>query len=757
MLEVSQQLKLIEGNNDLDYNKYFYQNKKIKNHYYGIKYNNNKEINKNKNININIKNNIYTPTEENCNLLDNKDSSFNILDNGFMTISCKCNNLLNEKLPTIINRSSNDYQKYMKSDLYKKSSDNTKDVNAYLWYYATNRIKPDDNTKLNTDLFDEKSLKEIKNNPMIKKQLDYLTANILAKNFNVIDDNYNKLNADIGTSFYNTLKKIFLVIAVIFGIFTTISFLITIYKFFNFGDTQINLFYNVNSKYNIPTIISYFIVGFLILFLVFNTRPLITLFDKIYNNNTNNNIIKVGDNKCVNNIDDENNENFINFNNNKNNNNENNIKNNNENNNNENNNLKNKEDFTINGTNCVIDENKQLKCTCDNKTQEKCLRSKYGCCENGDLAIDEDKTNCNNINPKGGYVVLSIFLIILLLISFFVLNLTNKKVISITSFILCIIFTIILFFISFDFINIIDNGLNIIEDPYNACKKIFIYYNKKLNPGLIKTLIIYFITFVVFIGFSVGFLFIKIKMILLNKKKLIFPFGLGQSLIGLLIFIISIFLIFIIYILIVSFPIIFLLVLIVFKFLWEFGMKMRFWIFNINENEYNKIINIYSAIYNSQLSYIDLIFKSKFKNIPGIKNIKTYNMLSPTFTKEHLKNLFENISIIKRNNVTVKRHLFENLELPTSIPWDLPGLKLFKYIMIYFYTTFNKYTVIDDTINSNNYKKIKFFKDNLRFGMDFILDELSKKKVSSSYPSANSQIFSSPFNIIFYILNLFGL
>ena len=744
----------ITNNTELDYNKYAYDisQNKLRNRYFGIDYNNNKRIKKNKNK-IEIKGNKYVPLNEDCSILDENDSSMNIMDDAYVSISCKCNKLMSEKIPTIINKSSIHYQKYKKSDLYKKSSENTKDVNSYLWFYATNRIKQntdinDTNTK---KIFEEKALDDLKENSKIKKQLDYLTANILSNNFVVLDDSKDIKNLNLSISI--VFRKIFRIISFIFLIFTTISFLITIYKFCNFGDTQVNLFYDVGkNKYAYGNIIIYFVL-ILAIGIGFNNHIIKNVLDNLFETNKINNknyILKSSDKKCVNNVNDTNiKETFVSSNN-----------------------------FRINKTNCVIDENKELKCDCE--TQKECDRTAFGCCDNSHIPkIDKDGVNCKNIKSNGGFIFLSIVILIIFSLSYFVLNLTNRKWLSIITYILCIVLILFIYLISFNYIELVQNGIDVIKSPtLNTCYNVVMYYNKKYNTDQTGILVYYFCLFGALI--LSGCLYISSKYVTFYKSvpKIGICFGSLQNIFGLLVIFLTVLCIFFMFIIAYSMPIIYFIILVVFRFISILFSKFLFMMYGYNGNaisnndidkEQHYIFSILASIYSVRIEYIKTIFKNTFFRKFSKKSI---NHLEPLFTIEHLQNYILKLkqdSLVKDYNLINSRHILENLELPTGMPWNYPLLNIFKIFTTCVYTVLylskgykaDKFLSRKISRTSTTKKILNNLKDKnynylLRFGMNYIPTDFDKKKILSTSFSANSQIFTSPFNIIILILDLFG-
>jgi len=95
------------------------------------------------------------------------------------SIHNKCTNLLDadEQLTGLINENDPDYALYKESDLYKKSPENVKNLNAFIWYYSTNRLKYDSQVQMNNY---DKYYKFKESNPYLDSQLKNLGCQVLS-------------------------------------------------------------------------------------------------------------------------------------------------------------------------------------------------------------------------------------------------------------------------------------------------------------------------------------------------------------------------------------------------------------------------------------------------------------------------------------------------------------------------------------------------------------------------------------------------
>ena len=107
------------------------------------------------------------------------------------SIANNCSNFLNsnEQIPGLINENDSDYQLYKNSELYKKSSpENVKNLNAFIWYYSTNRLN--NNSTVQTNGYNKySSFKE--DNPNLDGQIKNLGCQVLSNNatFTELNDN----------------------------------------------------------------------------------------------------------------------------------------------------------------------------------------------------------------------------------------------------------------------------------------------------------------------------------------------------------------------------------------------------------------------------------------------------------------------------------------------------------------------------------------------------------------------------------------
>lgn len=678
---------------DIDYNKYAnntdYQT--VKRRYFG------------KNThNININGGKYIPSQNDCSGVLLNDTT-DISKNAYLSIGCKCNELLKNKLPTIMNRSSDDYRKYMESDIYKKSPENMKDANAYLWYYATNRFN-DENYKKHVKI---DSIKDMSNNINIKKQMDYLAANIIANNF-ITFDNININNKLLNFNLINIPSTIIKIIAFIFFLYSSISLLVTIYNFLGFGKVQVNMFYTVlNKSYDYKAILLYFVLIILLIISV-NYSPISIIYRLFGTSNVNVNSVIFGIPNELSKTDEK------------------------------------QENFTISRSNCVITPEKELKCECESDT---CKNTRFGCCENSKNAkLDASGTNCSTIKHYPGYIVLSCLIGLVFGISYLMLNITNRKYTSVILFMICVMCIFGILFISFNYIKITEKGINITKNT-NTCNNLVKYDSIDSWMTVEYSVIIYCVSLLIMILVGIGYLFTK-KTIFKNiKNKSNSLLSIGSVLCSIIVFLSAIAMIFSSFMFAFSNnntlqSLIYLIVIFVIRFLYLFIMKI---ITNSNININNKYINLLSVIYHAPIEHIYKIIKNMDNGMHG--NI--FNLLKSNFSDNKGIESINKTEIISNNtNASAKKNrntkFLEHIELPSGMPWDAPGVKLFKIItFLVYFGFFGDYIVENRTNKNSNY---------LKFGMNYIPSILKK---SNEYFSSNSQIFTSPFNIIFYIINLF--
>lgn len=691
--------------NDTDVNYNNNASKTIKRRYFGKKSNN-----------IILDNNgKYIPDKKDCKKILDGDKTTDISKEAYLSISCKCNKLLEEKLPTIMNRSSDDYKKYMESEIYKKSSENMKDANAYLWYYSTNRFNNDNYLKhVKHDLVSDMS-----NNINIKKQMDYLAANIIANNFITFGDTSGN-NKIIDFSLSKLPSNIIRLISLIFFIYSSISFLVTIYNFLGFGNIQVNLFYTpYNKKYYILSIIIFFII-ILLCIAGINYNPINLLFnitgtEKVDKNSVifevPNKLPKINE-KFTQNV--------------------------------------NEEHFTISRKKCIITKDKKLKCDCDS---DDCKNTRFGCCPNGkDPKLDASGINCSTINNYPGYIFLCILVGLIFGISYLSLNITNRKYISIILFIICVLCVLFIIFILFNYIDVITTGVDIIKTD-NTCNNVMKYKSNNRVSDYLFSVGVYCGSLFVLLLFGCAYLGLK-KNIFRIQKKNPNPFSIIVIILcSLIVFFASITMIFFNFILAfgesqqsdayISSSILYLIIMVAIRFFWIGIAKIITVVINKN-NKNNKNINYLSTLYHTPIEYMYRIFKNRDK----INNTdKIFNILKPNFYEN--EKVTGNLAQIEDNKIVSnkshdKKDILEYIEIPTGMPWDMPGIKIFKSITFLVYLALLKIkTPIEN--KSSDIKK-------LRFGMNYIPNLTNKK---DEYFGSNSQVFTSPFNIIFYIMNLF--
>lgn len=95
------------------------------------------------------------------------------------SIANNCSNLLDseDQITGLINENDSDYQLYKNSDLYKKSPENVRNLNAFIWYYSTNRLNNNSTVKANGyNKYD--SFKT--DNPNLDQQIKNLSCQVLS-------------------------------------------------------------------------------------------------------------------------------------------------------------------------------------------------------------------------------------------------------------------------------------------------------------------------------------------------------------------------------------------------------------------------------------------------------------------------------------------------------------------------------------------------------------------------------------------------
>ena len=217
-----------------------------------------------------------------------------------------------------------------------------------------------------------------------------------------------------------------------------------------------------------------------------------------------------------------------------------------------------------------------------------------------------------------------------------------------------------------------------------------------------------------------------------------------------------------------SFPAVYLGSILGFRSLWLIILKACFYLNpNIDSRIINEKLNWMSALYSQPLEVISQMYINTHKKYLKDNNIKTdkfYNIL-----KDNINNIYGDISKLYKpniniNNKIIKRIIMENLLLPTGLPWDLVGLKLFKFIT---FAIFNieekqkrsKLKILSNLlINKSKRKRLdevkKYGPDLVKFGMNYIPNLDTSKGYIQKFTSSDSQVFSSPFNIYYYIIDL---
>ena len=453
-----------------------------------------------------------------------------------------------------------------------------------------------------------------------------------------------------------------------------------------------------------------------------------------------------------------------------------------------------KEHLTVNGQRCRITKNKELKCDC----KKPCQNTVNGCCKNSSVPkIDKAGTNCKDVKGYPGFIVLSAIITIIFSISFFILNITNRKLLSVICFIICTILIFLVLFISFNYIDVIQNGIDIVKS-YNTCLHVIRYYATQIGTS-------YWLSWSIYGGMALCL--IVFGSFYLLCKKWIFESDYEQPfssffyiLLSLGIFILVIGLIFFNFVIGLSYPGIYLLIMVCIRYFWIFVSKCMMMSISDtkgsldtrfqNKRHSNHIylrLTCLSSLYSIPIEYMYQMIKDTFSDNKLTNQIKVYNILKSNIDIDVVRGLIYRLKPIDidLNQVGIQKNMLENLELPTGMPWDSPGVKLFKLITISIYNLLNKPRTAENEFNrlkpimrrlikdlektSGNKKTIiekvhKFIMNNelnknflkfLRFGMNYIPDLTKNTDNTYDYFASNSQLFTSPFNIFLYIMNIF--
>ena len=203
------------------------------------------------------------------------------------SIANNCTNLLSsdDQITGLINENDSDYQLYKNSELYKKSPENVKNLNAFIWYYSTNRLN--NNSTVQTNGYNTYS--SFKNdNPNLDGQIKNLGCQTLSNNavyteLNDENDSFSNLPSIlsmVNINNINTLSTnkdgtggnlsgynkiicwIVIIISLYFTVVGTISLMKYIYKF-----TGVNTFM---TKTSIVSYIIGIIVSVIIMYVLLN-------------------------------------------------------------------------------------------------------------------------------------------------------------------------------------------------------------------------------------------------------------------------------------------------------------------------------------------------------------------------------------------------------------------------------------------------------------------------------------------------------
>ena len=146
--------------------------------------------------NIEITNGAYNPN--NCDSINN--TSIDSIKDSFNFINCNCKNISGSG---IISPDDKDYYLYRESELYKKSEPKLKNLNAYLWYFGTNRLNKSNSDFVKVNNKEYNNFTAFKNkNPKLIGQLNNLACQILSQKAVYLKDS----NGDVKMSVSNLLN-----------------------------------------------------------------------------------------------------------------------------------------------------------------------------------------------------------------------------------------------------------------------------------------------------------------------------------------------------------------------------------------------------------------------------------------------------------------------------------------------------------------------------------------------------------------------
>jgi hypothetical protein len=262
-----------------------------------------------------------------------------------------------------------------------------------------------------------------------------------------------------------------------------------------------------------------------------------------------------------------------------------------------------------------------------------CGNTQYGCCDNSNLAkIDEDGTNCESTDGSVSPTLIWFIVLMLLgLICFILFVVFNKsKLLGKIFFILFMFFSLLALNILSGIIQTSDNTGLTLTKQINLNLNVFSNYNSKNQLSLLLTnMFIFFVLLILalFINSKDNNIFNAIKPISWTMFALSF-----------------ILMFYSFFIFWYKYPSILIVVSLVLRFVWNNILSI---LTKINQSDF--VLNMNALLYHYPLGY--------FAKLAGRNNVTNL------FTGDNARNL-------------------SKVDIPTGLPWDLPGIKLIKIIIL---------------------------------------------------------------------------
>lgn len=262
-----------------------------------------------------------------------------------------------------------------------------------------------------------------------------------------------------------------------------------------------------------------------------------------------------------------------------------------------------------------------------------CGNTQYGCCDNSNLAkIDEDGTNCETTDGTVSPTLIWFIVLMLLgLICFILFVIFNKnKLLGKIFFILFMFFSLVALNILSGIIQTADNTGLTLTKQINLNLNVFLNYNSKNQLLLLLTNMFIFLILLVLA------LFINSKdNNIFNALK---PISWTMFTLSFILMFYSFFIFW------YKYPSILIVVSLVLRFVWNNILSI---LTKVNSSDF--VLNMNAVLYNYPLDY--------FAKLAGRNDVKN------VFTGNPAKNL-------------------SKVDLPSGLPWDLPGIKLIKIIIL---------------------------------------------------------------------------